>query len=155
MAADYVARKIIEYVVRDNATPMLTQIKQHEDSIKDKNFKVTTDAKLDEINRFKTAYEKIPDKKRSILEAMAKKDGFNSFTEMLEKLPKDVRTKLIAETNTSSISKYVEALHGVQNESDKTEKATHRLRDIISGTFIGNAAINGIQAIITGLKKCN
>lgn len=153
MSADYVVRKVIEYVAHDNATPVLSQIKQHEDSIKDKSFKITTDAKLDALKNFKATYEKIPEKKKAILEALAKNDGFRSFNDMLEKLPKDVRTKLIAEVNTSSIGKYVDALHGVQNESEKTEKTTHRLRDIISGTFIGGAAISGIQAIITGLKN--
>ncbi|KRM31945.1 hypothetical protein FC65_GL000855 [Ligilactobacillus acidipiscis DSM 15836] len=131
------------------------------------------DAERGEVTGFNELIDEVPKKKTTNLKADAEEHGIVDFDKLLQKLPKSVRTKLEAMAEEDEVidyekllrsipTKYLtelelndnasEGLRNIQNEAEETKGKFSRLKDIIKGSFIGGAVLQGVSAIGGYLK---
>ncbi|WP_259346782.1 tape measure protein [Leuconostoc citreum] len=147
--------------------------------LNDQTDKTWTDFKQKAEQTGKDGYQKFKDAFKgdplvAKLEAQANKAGINNFREMLNKLPKEKQTELLAKAEKgevvnfekllreipSKITSTVElndnastSLRALKNQAHDVGDKFHRLKDIMVGTFVANAVMGGVNAIINGLKE--
>lgn len=147
--------------------------------LNDQTDKTWTDFKQKAEQTGKDGYQKFKDAFKgdplvAKLEAQANKAGINNFRDMLNKLPKEKQTELLAKAEKgevinfekllreipSKITSTVElndnastGLRALKNQAHDVGDKFHRLKDIMIGTFVANAVMGGVNAIINGLKE--
>lgn len=141
---------------------------------KEERTELIAKAEKGEAIDFKEYLEKIPKSKKVDLIADAKAAGIENFKELLEKLPKSMRTELEAKAERGEVINYEEllrkvpakmvtevelndnasvGLRGLQREAENTTDRFKRLKDIIIGSFVGQAVYSGVAALQSGLKE--
>ncbi|SFV40567.1 tape measure protein [Ligilactobacillus acidipiscis] len=135
--------------------------------------KLLAKAEKGEVIDFDELINEVPKKKTTNLKADAEEHGIVNFDKLLQKLPKSVRTKLEAMAEEDEVIDYEKLLHSIptkyltelelndnaseglrniQNEAEETKNKFGRLKDIIKGSFIGGAVLQGVSAIGGYLK---
>lgn len=108
--------------------------------------KLIADAEKHGITNFKDAINKIPKKQLTKLEARAEKGKAINWNRTLRKLPKSVRTDL--EINNQQAS---QKLKETNRQISDTKAHLTRVKDIVAGSFLGQAISNLASKAISGL----
>lgn len=105
-------------------------------------------AKLNDtgFRTFKDWYDKVPKEARTQLNAIAHKAAFEDFERVAKDIPNHITTKVSADTTSGST-----AMDHFSNRVDAAKEKTSRFKTFLSGTLIGGAVLNGLQAMSTGL----
>lgn len=120
------AKEAIEKVRSKNA-----EIKQ--------NIEQTTTDFLHQLSR-------IPREKATNLLAKIKDSNLGKFTRKLRDVPK------IKETAITIKDRFSNGLRNFNNQLKESQNSSLKLKDVLMGTFLGNAVLNGIYGISNGLK---
>ena len=110
--------------------------------------KLKVDAQRHGIDNFDKLLKKLPKKTRTELLAKAEKGEVIDYERLLNEVPKKYVTNLQLNDNASS------GLQNIQHEAQETKSKFGGLKDIISGSFVGNVAAQGIGKVtgyLTGL----
>lgn len=110
--------------------------------------KLQVDAQRHGIDNFDKLLKKLPKKTRTELLAKAEKGEVIDYERLLNEVPKKYVTNLQLNDNASS------GLQNIQHEAQETKSKFSGLKDIISGSFVGNVAAQGIGKVtgyLTGL----
>ena len=110
--------------------------------------KLKVDAQRHGIDNFDKLLKKLPKKTRTELLAKAEKGEVIDYERLLSEVPKKYVTNLQLNDNASS------GLQNIQHEAQETKSKFSGLKDIISGSFVGNVAAQGIGKVtgyLTGL----
>ena len=110
--------------------------------------KLQVDAQRHGIDNFDKLLKKLPKKTRTELLAKAEKGEVIDYERLLNEVPKKYVTNLQLNDNASS------GLQNIQHEAQETKSKFGGLKDIISGSFVGNVAAQGIGKVtgyLTGL----
>ena len=110
--------------------------------------KLKVDAHLHGIDNFDKLLKKLPKKTRTELLAKAEKGEVINYERLLNEVPKKYVTNLQLNDNASN------GLRNIQHEAQETKSKFGGLKDIISGSFVGNVAAQGIGKVtgyLTGL----
>lgn len=147
----------------------------------DSKFKDPTKAKITadvadvsaKVGSTRALLRKVPQKTITRLTADAEEHGINNFDKLLRKLPKKTVTDLLAKAEKGEVidyekllrtipSKYLTklelndnaspALKHVRDEAEETKNKFSHLKEIIAGSFIGNALSQGVSMITSGLQ---
>lgn len=117
--------------------------------IKDVPRKKVTDLKADAethgINNFDKLLKRIPKKYLTKLEAMAEKGEVINYEELLNQIPKRYLTNLELNDNASP------GLRHIQEEAEETGSKFSHLKEIIAGSFLGNALSGAFSMATSGL----
>lgn len=105
--------------------------------------RLTADAEAHGINNFDKLLKRLPKKTVTELLAKAEKGEVINYEELLRKIPSKYVTSLELNDNASP------GLHNIQNEAEETGNKFSHLKEIIAGSFLGNA-ISGAFSKITG-----
>lgn len=106
-----------------------------------------TEAVEKSVDRVKDAVEKVPRQKVTNLKAKVDDNSLKDFERQVRDVPKEKSLWLRIKDGFSN------SLHNAQRDADNTKHSFSNLRDIMQGTFLGNAALNGIYAIGNGMKS--
>lgn len=90
--------------------------------------------------------QELPKEKLVQLKAQADEKGFNSVQEYLRSLPKEQIVDIVAKDNASS------TLNSISNNTETTHTHMSSLKEVMEGTFLGNALYKGMEMIVSGLK---
>lgn len=90
--------------------------------------------------------QELPKEKLVQLKAQADEKGFNSVQEYLKSLPKEQIVDIVAKDNASS------TLNSISNNTKTAKTHMSSLKEVMEGTFLGNALYKGIEMIVSGLK---
>lgn len=90
--------------------------------------------------------QELPKEKLVQLKAQADEKGFNSVQEYLKSLPKEQIIDIVAKDNVSS------TLNNISNNTETTHTHMSSLKEVMEGTFLGNALYKGMEMIVSGLK---
>ena len=141
---------------------------------KEEQTKLIAKAEKGEAINFKEYIEKIPKNAKTELIADAKTNGIENFEHILKRLPKKMQTELMAKAEKGEAINYEEllrkipsklvteaelndnasaGLRGLREEAERTGDKFHRLKDIIIGSFAGQAIYGGLNALKDGLKS--
>ena len=110
--------------------------------------KLKVDAQRHGIDNFDKLLKKLPKKTRTELLAKAEKGEVIDYERLLNEVPKKYVTNLQLNDNASS------GLQNIQHEAQETKSKFGGLKDIISGSFVGNTAAQGFSKVtgyLTGL----
>lgn len=110
--------------------------------------KLKVDAQRHGIDNFDKLLKKLPKKTRTELLAKAEKGEVIDYERLLNEVPKKYVTNLQLNDNASS------GLQNIQHEAQEAKSKFGGLKDIISGSFVGNVAAQGIGKVtgyLTGL----
>ena len=88
----------------------------------------------------------LPKEKLVQLKAQADEKGFNSVQEYLKSLPKEQIIDIVAKDNASS------TLNNISGNTETTHNHMSSLKQVMEGTFLGNAIYKGMEMIVSGLK---
>ncbi|MFT8477732.1 MAG: tape measure protein [Liquorilactobacillus sp.] len=127
---------------KNNVNKSLDEIK------KEVRTKLVASAEEAGIKNFKSLLGKLPKEEVTKLEAKVEKGEEINWREEMSKMPKEIVTKMKLDGDQATVG-----LSKLKEEADNTGNHFHRLRDIIVGSFVGQAISNGIQAIVSGLKE--
>ncbi|UXE88467.1 tape measure protein [Limosilactobacillus reuteri] len=119
---------------KENAESMKNAAQNAAESIRDQ-FKKTTEV----ING-------IPKEKVFNLKAKFDDDKLKTFSRKIHDIPEQKSIWLKIKDGFSN------SLKNAQQDADNTKKSFSNLREVMTGTFLGNAVLNGIYAIGNGLK---
>lgn len=119
---------------KENAESMKNAAQNAAESIRDQ-FKKTTEV----ING-------IPKEKVFNLKAKFDDDKLKTFSRKINDVPEQKSIWLKIKDGFSN------SLKNAQQDADNTKKSFSNLREVMTGTFLGNAVLNGIYAIGNGLK---
>lgn len=119
---------------KENAESMKSAAQNAAESIRDQ-FKKTTEV----ING-------IPKEKVFNLKAKFDDDKLKTFSRKINDVPEQKSIWLKIKDGFSN------SLKNAQQDADNTKKSFSNLREVMTGTFLGNAVLNGIYAIGNGLK---
>lgn len=132
-------------------------------------------AERGEVASFNQILKTVPMSTKTKLKVDAQRHGIDNFDKLLKKLPKKTRTELLAKAEKGEVidyerllnevpKKYVtnlqlndnasNGLRNIQHEAQETKSKFGGLKDIISGSFVGNVAAQGIGKVtgyLTGL----
>ena len=132
-------------------------------------------AERGEVAGFNQILKTVPMSTKTKLQVDAQRHGIDNFDKLLKKLPKKTRTELLAKAEKGEVidyerllnevpKKYVtnlqlndnasNGLRNIQHEAQETKSKFGGLKDIISGSFVGNVAAQGIGKVtgyLTGL----
>ena len=132
-------------------------------------------AERGEVASFNQILKTVPMSTKTKLQVDAQRHGIDNFDKLLKKLPKKTRTELLAKAEKGEVidyerllnevpKKYVtnlqlndnasNGLRNIQHEAQETKSKFGGLKDIISGSFVGNVAAQGIGKVtgyLTGL----
>ena len=100
-----------------------------------------TEAVEKSIDRVKDAVEKVPRQKVTNLKAKVDDSSLKGFERQVRDVPKEKSLWLRIKDGFSN------SLHNAQHEADNTKHSFSILKSVMAGTFLGNAALQGIQAI--------
>ena len=103
--------------------------------------RLTADAQAHGINNFDKLLNKLPKKTVTELLAKAEKGEVINYEKLLHNIPAKYVTNLELNDNASS------GLHNIQDEAEETKSKFSNLKEIIGGSFIGNAAASGLQKV--------
>lgn len=90
--------------------------------------------------------QELPKEKLVQLKAQADEKGFNSVQEYLKSLPKERIIDIVAKDNASS------TLNSISGNTETTHNHMSSLKEVMEGTFLGNAIYKGMEMIVSGLK---
>ena len=145
--------------------------KDAEQKIKGNNSDLT-----EKVNDSKVKLKQLPDEAKTKLIADAKMNGIENFESLLNKLPKSKQTELLTKVSDGEVVDYEELLRKIpskrvtevklndnassglqklKEEADNTSSRFSRLKDIIVGSFAGQAVYSGVAALESGLKELN
>jgi len=113
---------------------------------KEQKVKLDADAKKAGIDDFTTLLKRVPKKTRTEILAQAQKGEVIDYEALLNKLPRKILTDVQLNDNAS------DKLRTIKKESESTETGFTRLKTIVAGSFLGGAALNGINMLVEGLK---
>lgn len=164
-----------------NAKKMTDQSKSTSKKIKD-DFKDPVKQKIDGDNKdldskvksSKSKLKGIPKETKTKLLAEAKKAGIDNFGKLLKHLPKKQQTELLAKAQKGEVidfddlikkvpKKYLTemklndnaspGLRNIQEEAQNTSNKFSHLKEIIAGSFLGNALSGAFSAATSGLQS--
>ncbi|MFT8878855.1 MAG: tape measure protein [Oenococcus sp.] len=86
---------------------------------------------------------------------MKLKDALSGFKDKLTGASNDTKTlgKDIKNADDGDFNKTKRGLKDVDDQTDKTKSHFSMLKDIVAGTFLGNAISNGVSMLASGLKN--
>lgn len=90
--------------------------------------------------------QELPKEKLVQLKAQADEKGFNSVQEYLKSLPKEQIIDIVAKDNASS------TLNNISGNTETAHNHMSSLKEVMEGTFLGNAIYKGMEMIVSGLK---
>ena len=103
--------------------------------------RLTADAQKHGIVNFGSLLKKLPKKQLTELLAKAEKGEVINYGELLRSIPKEQLTNLKLNDNASPELKHI------QEEAEQTSSKFSQLKDIVSGSLIGNVAAQGISKV--------
>lgn len=118
--SDIVVSKIIDFKARDNATGVITKIKQAQDTLKDKDIHLTAVGDETKIVSFHQKLDGLPKDVQTKLNAMAEKSGFDTFESYMKALPKEQYSKLKANVERTGFETFKNDLNALP-KSQQTE----------------------------------
>ena len=134
---------------------------------------VNTDEVAEKVAKSGEELKHLPSVVRTELVANANKAGIDNFDELLKRLPKKTQTELLAKVEKGEVINYddllkklpakvvteakfndnaSDKLKTVQKEAANTSSRFSRLKDVMMGSFAGQAIFTGISTITSGLK---
>ncbi|EJE97693.1 tape measure protein [Liquorilactobacillus mali] len=119
-----------------------------DDIKKEVRTKLVASAEEAGIKNFKSLLSKMPKEEVTKLEAKVEKGEEINWREEMSKMPKEIVTKMKLDGDQATVG-----LSRLKEEADNTGKHFTHLKEIIVGSFVGQAISNGIQAIVSGLKE--
>ena len=122
----------------DLAKETIEKIRSKNAEIKQNVEQTTTDF-LHQLSR-------IPREKATDLLAKIKDSNLGKFTRKLRDVPK------IKETVITIKDRFSNGLRNFNNQLKESQNSSLKLKDVLMGTFLGNAVLNGIYGISNGLK---
>ncbi|MDK8116804.1 tape measure protein [Limosilactobacillus reuteri] len=122
----------------DLAKEAIEKIRSKNAEIKQNVEQTTTDF-LHQLSR-------IPREKATDLLAKIKDSNLGKFTRKLRDVPK------IKETVITIKDHFSNGLRNFNNQLKESQNSSLKLKDVLMGTFLGNAVLNGIYGISNGLK---
>ena len=122
----------------DLAKEAIEKIRSKNAEIKQNVEQTTTDF-LHQLSR-------IPREKATDLLAKIKDSNLGKFTRKLRDVPK------IKETVITIKDRFSNGLRNFNNQLKESQNSSLKLKDVLMGTFLGNAVLNGIYGISNGLK---
>lgn len=122
----------------DLAKEAIEKIRSKNAEIKQNVEQTTTDF-LHQLSR-------IPREKATDLLAKIKDSNLGKFTRKLRDVPK------IKETVITIKDRFSNSLRNFNNQLKESQNSSLKLKDVLMGTFLGNAVLNGIYGISNGLK---
>lgn len=124
------------------------------------------------------AYAKVlnetPSELKTRLETFFDKSGVNAMERSLKGMPKEQRVQLLASVHDQNLTEFQRILRktptshsteltikdgfsnkfkSYENQVEKSETNTTKLKDIMLGTFAGNLVLNGLSAIKNGIQS--
>ena len=127
---------------KNDANQKLDQIK------KEVRTKLIADAEEAGIKNFRTLLNHLPKEEVTKLEAKAEKGEAIDWREEMSKMPRSIVTKMKLDDKQATVG-----LQELKHEAKETSGSFSHLKEIIAGSFVGQAIYNGIQSIVSGLKE--
>lgn len=138
---------------------------------KEKQTELLAKAEKGEAIDFNKYIKSLPEKKTVSLETQAKNAGIDNFDKLLKKLPKKTVTDLQTRAEKGEVINFEQLLHRIpskyitqlqlndnaspelrklQSEAEETKHKFSNLKDVMLGTFAGNAIFKGVTALTGG-----
>lgn len=135
---------------------------------KEKRTELLAKAERGEVINFEKLLDEVPKKQVVDLKADAETHGIDNFDKLLKSLPKKMQTELRAKAEKGEAIDYEDLLRRIpakkvsklqlndnaspelrkiQSEADQTSNRLSRLKEITAGSFLGNLASSGLQAV--------
>lgn len=127
---------------KNDANQKLDQIK------KEVRTKLIADAEEAGIKNFRTLLNRLPKEEITKLEAKAEKGEAIDWREEMSKMPRSIVTKMKLDDRQATVG-----LEELKHEAKETSGSFSHLKEIIAGSFVGQAIYNGIQSMVSGLKE--
>lgn len=122
--------------------------KSLDDIKKEVRTKLIAEAKEAGIENFRTLLNHLPKEEVTKLEAKAEKGEAIDWREEMSKMPRSIVTKMKLDDRQATVG-----LQELKHEAKETGGSFSHLKEIIAGSFVGQAIYNGIQSIVSGLKE--
>lgn len=100
----------------------------------------------EQFNESKQVLNGIPKQKTVSIKAQIDSNKLKSFSRKLRDVPK------IKETAITIKDRFSNGLRNFNNQLKESQNSSLKLKDVLMGTFLGNAVLNGIYGISNGLK---
>jgi tape measure domain-containing protein len=141
---------------------------------KEKQTELLAKAEKGEAIDFEKYIQNMPKKKVVSLETQAKNAGIDNFDKLLKKLPKKTVTDLQTRAEKGEVINFEQLLHKIpskyitqlqlndnaspelrklQSEAEETKHKFSNLKDVMLGTFAGNAVFKGVTALTGGFES--
>jgi tape measure domain-containing protein len=115
---------------------------------KEVHTKLIADAEEAGIKNFRTLLNHLPKEEVTKLEAKAEKGEAIDWREEMSKMPRSIVTKMKLDDKQATVG-----LQELKHEAKETSGSFSHLKEIIAGSFVGQAIYNGIQSMVSGLKE--
>ena len=126
-------------------TEAVNKAKSNADSLKNSAREATEDI-MSHVRMTTESLDKIPKQKVFNLKAKFDDDKLKTFSRKINDVPEQKSIWLKIKDGFSN------SLKNAQQDANNTKKSFSNLREVMTGTFLGNAVLNGIHAIGNGLK---
>lgn len=100
----------------------------------------------EQFNESKQVLNGIPKQKTVSIKAQIDSNKLKSFSRKLHDVPK------IKETAITIKDRFSNGFRNFNNQLKESQNSSLKLKDVLMGTFLGNAVLNGIYGISNGLK---
>ncbi len=100
------------------------------------------------IKNFRSLLNHIPKEEITKLEAKIKNNEAINWREEMAKMPRSVVTKMKLDDKQATVG-----LEELRSQAKSTSGSFSHLKEIIAGSFVGQAIYNGIQSLVSGLKE--
>lgn len=100
----------------------------------------------EQFNESKQVLNGIPKQKTVSIKAQIDSNKLKSFSRKIRDVPK------IKETAITIKDRFSNGLRNFNNQLKESQNSSLKLKDVLMGTFLGNAVLNGIYGISNGLK---
>ncbi|MCI5548752.1 MAG: tape measure protein, partial [Lactobacillus johnsonii] len=100
----------------------------------------------EQFNESKQVLNGIPKQKTVSIKAQIDSNKLKSFSRKINDVPK------IKETAITIKDRFSNGLRNFNNQLKESQNSSLKLKDVLMGTFLGNAVLNGIYGISNGLK---
>lgn len=127
---------------KNDANQKLDQIK------KEVRTKLIADAEESGIKNFRSLLNRLPKEEITKLEAKAEKGEVIDWREEMSKMPRSIVTKMKLDDKQATVG-----LEELRHEAKETNGSFSHLKEIIAGSFVGQAIYSGIQSMVSGLKE--
>ncbi|MBF0601900.1 tape measure protein [Limosilactobacillus oris] len=131
--------------VSQATTKQSSLAKEAIEKIREKNAELQHNVKQT-VADFMKELTRIPKEKATDLIAKIKDSNLGVFTRKLRDVPKNKNVFLNLKDN------FTNGFHRFNNDVQESERHVHSFRDVLAGTFLGNAILNGTYAIGNGIK---